>query len=153
MTPNSQASASDTPEVVSKRTFPAPPAEVFDAFLDAERLKRWWGPEGFTNRFERFETWAGGRWTLEMQSPDGSVFRLEKSFVVVDPPRLVVLDHLDPVHGFRMHMAFDPVDDGRTSLTWTVTFASEEESIRVGDAFLQANEQNFDRLEAELRRS
>ena len=77
--------------------------------------------------------------------------RLEKRFVEVDPPRLVVLDHIDPVHGFRMRMEYEPVAPERTRLIWTVTFTSDEESERVRDAFLAANEQNLDRLEAEIR--
>ena len=44
------------------REFPAPPEIVFAAIEDPVRLSRWWGPEGFTNTFHRFEFVEGGSW-------------------------------------------------------------------------------------------
>jgi uncharacterized protein YndB with AHSA1/START domain len=137
--------------LVTTRVFDTPAADLYAAFSDPSRLARWWGPAGFENSFETFELRPGGTWLLAMTGPDGSVFRLRKLFMEVDPARVVVLDHIDPVHGFRMRMDYEPLEGDRTRLTWTVTFTSPEEAERVREAFLAANEQNLDRLEAEIR--
>ena len=39
----------------TSRRLAASPQRVFAAFADARRLARWWGPEDFTNTFERFD--------------------------------------------------------------------------------------------------
>ncbi|MDH4306919.1 MAG: SRPBCC domain-containing protein [Acidimicrobiia bacterium] len=49
-------------------TVPAPAGEVFDHFVDARRLQRWWPPEAVTdpvNGGEYTLTWAERGWTLE----------------------------------------------------------------------------------------
>lgn len=147
-------SAPGTPargEIESSRTFDYPRERVFAAFIDPAVLATWWGPAGFTNTFKAFEPRAGGDWWLVMQAPEGPSFDLRKKFVEVVPPERVVLDHLDPVHGFRMVMSYEDLG-WRTLLSWRMRFNDSGEADRVRDAILQANEQNFDRLEEALAR-
>ena len=40
----------------SHRVLPYQPQSVFEAFTRPELLARWWGPAGFTNTFEVFES-------------------------------------------------------------------------------------------------
>jgi uncharacterized protein len=40
----------------TSRTLPHPPAAVYRAFASPEVLAAWWGPNGFTNSFEVFES-------------------------------------------------------------------------------------------------
>lgn len=137
------------PEIVNTRVLAAPREAVFRAFTDPELLARWWGPRGFTNDFQEFDARPGGAWRLVMHGPDGGEHRLEKRFVEVVPPARIVLDHLDPVHGFRMTMTFADEPPG-TRVTWSMRFQSAEEAGRVGALVRAANEENFDRLEAQL---
>ena len=58
----------------STRNLHATPAAVFAAIGDPARLAKWWGPDGFTNRFEVFEFWPGGRWVFDMIGADGRVY-------------------------------------------------------------------------------
>lgn len=137
------------PEVVSTRVFGAPRELVFRAFTDPDVLVRWWGPEGFTSTFEEFDPRPGGAWRLVMRGPDGTDHQMVKTFVEVAPPARIVLQHVDPTHGFRMTMTFAD-EAGRTRLTWRMRFESAEEAGRVRALVAVANEQNFDRLETQL---
>lgn len=137
------------PEIVSARTFEAPRSIVFRAFTDADVLARWWGPAGFTSTFHEFDLRPGGVWRFTMHAPDGTTFDLEKRFLAVVPEERIVLRHVDPSHGFRMEMDFGDEGEG-TRLVWRMRFEDPEEAARVRAAVLAANEQNFDRLAAEL---
>ena len=135
--------------IVSTRLFDAPRERVFDAFSDPERLKRWWGPSGFTNTFHEFDLRPGGAWRFVMHGPDGTDFPTEKRFVEFAPPARVAFDHLQRTHRFRMLMTFDE-EAGRTRLTWRMVFESADETAPVREFIVRANEQNFDRLAAHL---
>ena len=141
-----------TEPIISSRRLEAPRERVFSAFVDAEALARWWGPEGFTNDFEEFTPEPGGMWRFVMRSPGGDEFAMVKRFVEVLPNDRIVLDHVDPVHGFRMTMDFEE-DCGGTLVTWRMDFESADEADRVRVFVVQANEQNLDRLAAELETS
>lgn len=138
-------------EIVSRRVFPAPPGRLFDAVADPSVLARWWGPAGSVNVFEEFDFRPGGAWRFVMRAADGTEFPMSKRFVEIDRPERIVLDHLDPVHGFRMSMAIADAGAGRARLEWRMAFDSAAEADRVRTFVLAANEENFDRLEAVLR--
>ena len=53
------------------------------------------------------------------------------------------------MHQFRMAMIFAD-EGGGTRVIWRMRFDSEEEGQRVRGFIAAANEENFDRLEAEL---
>ena len=58
----------------TSRQLAAIPSAVFAAINDPVRLARWWGPAGFSNRFDVFEFQAGGKWFFTMIGPDGKVY-------------------------------------------------------------------------------
>ena len=136
-------------EIVSTRVLKASPAEVFAAFRDPARLAEWWGPSGFTNTFETFDFRPGGEWKFVMHGPDGKNYVNESVFEEIDEPKTLVFLHLRTMHRFRMTMTFDE-QDGGTKLTWRMVFDTAEECGRVKVFTGQANEQNFDRLEANI---
>jgi hypothetical protein len=55
------------------------------------------------------------------------------------------------VHGFRAAVTLEGTD-GKTKVTFRMTFERAEEYAKVQAFVTEANEQNFDRLEAELAR-
>jgi uncharacterized protein YndB with AHSA1/START domain len=69
-----------------KRLLPGPPAVVFAAFSDPNRLVKWWGPEGFTTPSLRFQPRVGRSYRIEMQPTEGDRFYLTGEFREVDPP-------------------------------------------------------------------
>ena len=138
------------PEIRSERIFPVSPQSLFAAFADPVVLARWWGPQGSVNRFETFELRPGGWWVFVMRAADGTDHPMRNRFVEVAAPERVVLRHVQADHGFELDMAFEAVDAGRTRLRWRMRFDSPAEAERVRAFVVQANEQNFDRLEAVL---
>jgi uncharacterized protein YndB with AHSA1/START domain len=140
---------SPDPDFVCTRLFNAPRTLVYRAFTDADVLTRWWGPEGFANTFEEFTPRAGGTWRFVMRDPDGRDHRMLNEFVEVEHERKIVLQHRQAGHNFRLEMTYADEAD-KTRLTWRIWFESAEEAERVRPFLNRANEQNFDRLEAQL---
>lgn len=138
-------------EIISSRTFPFARETVFAAVSDPDSLARWWGPAGFQNRFDVFEFRPGGAWRFTMIAPDGAEYPTVSRFDEIVPFDRIVLSHLEPGHHFRMTMTFDDADPG-TRLTWRMEFDTPAEVDRIGNLVIEGNEQNFDRLQAEIAR-
>lgn len=138
-------------EIVTTRVLTAPRELVFRAWTDPDHLVRWWGPKGFTNTLQELDLRPGGRWRIVMHGPDGTDYPNESVFVEVVPPERLVFDHLEPIHRFRTTVTFAE-ESGGTALTWRMRFATVAEYDRVRSYVAAANEQNIDRLEAELAR-
>jgi len=132
----------------TSRTFPAAPAEVFAAIRDGERLARWWGPHGFSNRFEVFDFQPGGRWVFEMIGPNGEAYPNESVFSAIAPDRHVVIRHACQPH-FTLTITLMPSGSG-TLLHWEQVFDDPSVAQAVRHIVEPANEQNLDRLAAEL---
>lgn len=132
----------------TERVLPASPREVFAAFEQPDRLARWWGPNGFTNTFERFEFWPGGRWVFAMHGPNGASYPNESVFREIRPDSRIVIEHVvKPWYRLTVTLA---ARDGRTHLAWVQEFESPEVAARMRPLSESANEQNLDRLEALL---
>jgi uncharacterized protein YndB with AHSA1/START domain len=136
-------------EVVNTRIFDAPRVLVFKAFRDADHLAQWWGPQGFTNTFHRFDFRPGGLWRFAMHSPDGVTYQNESVFTDIVEPERIVLRHLGPIHEFQLTITFED-QDGKTRLTWRMLLNSVAECDKIRSFAAAANEQNFDRLQAHL---
>lgn len=135
-------------DIVSSRLLSVMPAEAFAAFADPVRLARWWGPKGFTNTISAFEFRTGGRWDILMHSPDGRSFPNASTFVEVTAPSRIVYDNKGHYVG-----SFSFVSDGAgTRLDFVMTFGTQAERDAVAPVCIPSNEENFDRLEAELAR-
>lgn len=133
----------------TSRDIAAAPSAVFAAFKDADRLARWWGPEGFTNSFDVCEFKPGGPWKFTMHGPDGSSYPNESVFAEIETDRKVVIDHVCQPF-FRLTVELQASTAG-TLLTWTQVFADPAVAQAVRHIVEPANEQNLDRLAAEVR--
>jgi uncharacterized protein YndB with AHSA1/START domain len=60
--------------MVLQRVIRAPRDLVWGAWMNAETLPQWWGPEGFSCRTKRIDLRTGGEWVFDMIAPDGTVF-------------------------------------------------------------------------------
>ncbi len=134
--------------IVSTRLLAATPDEVFAAFADPQRLARWWGPRGFTNTMDEFDLRPGGAWRFVMHGPDGVNYKNESVFVEVERPGRIVFDHVSRPR-FRMTITLAS-EEGKARITWRMRFDTAAEHSQVRKYAVEANEQNFDRLEAEL---
>ena len=137
-------------QLATSRLIDAPRDEVLAAFRDPVRLARWWGPDGFRNTFEEFDFRPGGRWRFVMHGPDGGDYRNESVFTAAGP-ETVVVDHQSPPR-FRLTIALDEEAPGRTRVGWMQRFPTREERDRIAKFAVAANEQNLDRLAAEVAR-
>lgn len=104
------------------RVVAAPPARVFDAFVDPEALVAWLPPHGMSGRFERFDLRPGGSYRLVLTYADASASPgkatadtdiVEARFVAVDPGARVV-QAVDFVSD-------DPAFAGTMTMTWEAT--------------------------------
>lgn len=133
---------------VHARYLPAPPARVLQAFAEPQRLARWWGPAGFTSRFEHCDFRAGGAWRFTLTGPDGRDHPNECVFREVGPSR-VVIEHLGAVHHFLLTVTLE-ADGPGTRVGWRQVFDDAAHRAQVAPFVLPANEQNLDRLAAEV---
>jgi uncharacterized protein YndB with AHSA1/START domain/2'-5' RNA ligase len=137
-------------EIVNTRVIAAPRALVFRAWTEREHLERWWGPKGFANTVHEIDVRPGGTWKFTMHAPGGGNFENEIRFVELVEPERIVLDHVSPPR-FQVTATFADVG-GKTKLEFRQLFATAAERDRIAKFAVEANEQNFDRLEAELAR-
>jgi uncharacterized protein YndB with AHSA1/START domain len=132
----------------STRNLHAAASAVFAAIQDPARLAKWWGPSGFSNRFEVFEFQPGGRWVFEMIGPDGKVYPNESVFVSIEVDRQVVIRHVCQPH-FTLTITLTPSTEG-TLIHWEQVFSDADVAEAVRHIVAPANEQNLDRLSAEV---
>lgn len=131
----------------TSREIPAAVEQVFAAF-QPERLARWWGPAGFTNTFDLCELRPGGRWSYVMRGPDGRRYKNESVFAELEPPTKVVVRHVsEPKYLLTITLA---PSTGGTRVAWSQVFERPEVGERLARIVGPANEQNLDRLAAEV---
>jgi uncharacterized protein YndB with AHSA1/START domain len=134
----------------TSRELPASPGSVFAAIEDPARLARWWGPAGFTNSFQTFEFREGGSWIFTMHGPDGADYPNQSEFLEIVPGSLVRIKHVNLPH-FELTISLEPCAAG-TRVSWFAVFENREFAENARGFLESANEQNLDRLAAEVGR-
>lgn len=133
---------------VAPREIAAPVEAVFAAIADPVRLSRWWGPAGFTNTFDVCAFENGGRWSFVMHGPDGKSYPNENRFADIEPPHKVVITHAsEPKYRLTVTLASSATG---TLVSWLQTFEREETARALEHIVVPANEQNLERLSAEV---
>jgi uncharacterized protein YndB with AHSA1/START domain len=135
----------------TSREIPANVEQVFAAISNPERLARWWGPAGFTNTFSVCEFKKGGRWTFTMNGPDGKKYPNENMFAEIEEPKKVVVQHVGEPK-YRLTLTLVSSKTG-TLISWSQAFESAEIASKLEHIVVPANEQNLDRLAAEVGRT
>lgn len=79
--------------VVLSRFLPAPPEDVFAAFVDPEEICRWWGPRGCETTEAEIDLRPGGRcrWVMRFETGERVLFG---EVVEVEPDRRLVLKNM-----------------------------------------------------------
>jgi uncharacterized protein YndB with AHSA1/START domain len=129
----------------------ASPAQVFAAMNDPARVARWWGPDGFKNTIHQFDFRPGGTWLLTMHGPDGTDYPNESRFTRIVAGELFEIEHFSG-HHFILSIELKPVGQG-TRVHWCQTFDTVEHYEQIAQFVAGANEQNLQRLTAEVLRS
>ena len=97
-----------------------PPEDVFAAFVDAEQVRCWWGPAGFTVPRLQFDAVEGRDYRIVMQPPDGDVFHIRGTFRAVEAPRRLIFTF----------MYEEPDSDDQETVV-TLTFETADAGSRV----------------------
>ncbi len=155
----------DDKELYLERTFNAPRALVFKAFSQAEHLKRWWGPKGWTLPVCNIDFRPGGEWHYCMKCEDEKqeYFGYEswgkaEYKEIVEPERIVYVDSFSDAEGninegmpqTIVTMTFEELD-GKTKLINHGRYASAEALKSVLDmGMLQGITETFNNLDALL---
>ena len=78
-------------ELVTTRIFDAPRELVYQAWIDPEHIKNWYGPSMFTIARSEVDPTPGGAYLVVMQGPDGSEYPNHGVFKeVVENEKLVL---------------------------------------------------------------
>lgn len=137
-------------EIVSARIFNWPQEKVFEAWSNPDYLQLWWGPKGFTNTFHIHDFKPGGHWKLTMHGPEKGNYENESVFKVITPPDLIYWHRLTQPY-FDVVTTFETVGNDKTKLVFRMIFPTEKDKDKVLKFVPDANEENFDRLEAVLK--
>ena len=132
----------------TSRQYAATTATIFAAIKDPARLAKWWGPDGFSNRFDVFEFQPGGKWIFTMIGPDGTAYPNEFVFSSIEADRELVILHTNQPH-FQLKITLEASSNG-TLLRWEQAFADAAVAEAVRHIVVPANEQNLNRLGVEL---
>jgi len=113
----------------------APPARVWQVWVDPRQLERWWGPPTWPATFEKHDAVPGGESTYYMTGPAGEKARGWWRFVSLDEPRSIEFEDgfsdasgaADPsMPTIRVRVSLEPYDAG-TRMTVMSQFASAEQ--------------------------
>lgn len=122
---------SDAADLVWERVFDAPRDLVWAAFMDPERIPRWWGPRGSTATVVEMDVRRGGRWRYISAAPGRDDVPFTGEYLEVDPPRSFKWTFVVDIDGMRDHVGVETFTfediGGKTRLTSRSHFSSTEE--------------------------
>jgi uncharacterized protein YndB with AHSA1/START domain len=125
-------------EIAMTRVFNAPRTMVFDAWTKPELLKRWLGVRGgWTFAVCEVDLRVGGTYRFVWRGPSGAEMGMGGVYrEIVRPERLVATEKFDDpwYEGEALDTTVLVEQDGKTTLTTTVLYASRE----VRDAVLKS---------------
>ncbi|MBL9051984.1 MAG: SRPBCC domain-containing protein [Tabrizicola sp.] len=115
--------------MVLERVIRAPVATVWGAWMNAESLPKWWGPDGFSCRTSRIDLREGGEWVFDMIGPDGTVFPNHHRYGRVIPEARIEYALLWGENGPKHADAWAAFDDlgGATKVTLGMVMSTREE--------------------------
>jgi uncharacterized protein YndB with AHSA1/START domain len=114
-------------EIVMTRVFDASRRLVFDALTEPELLKRWFGPRGWSLVVCEADLKLGGAWRWVLRGPDGRDMGMRGVYQEITPQeRLVSTESFDDYPGESLNTLILSEEDGKTTFTITVRYASQE---------------------------
>jgi uncharacterized protein YndB with AHSA1/START domain len=112
------------------RHIKAAPEIVFDAVTTADGIAHWWGPDAGPVLLSESDPRVGGKYRLRFRKLDDTEHECSGEFLVVDPPRRVVLSWRWVVGGddpgeSRVEITLRAVSEG-TELTFSHSLLQDE---------------------------
>jgi len=148
----------DKKEVAITRIFDAARETVFSAWLDPERMQRWWGPRMFTTPVCELDARPGGLIRIHMKGPDGVVYPMTGTFhEIVEPERIVMTTRAVPNKKGKPQLealitATFTEQKGRTKLTVHAVVVKSTPAAKTAIAGMEKGwRQSLHKLAEELR--
>ena len=142
----------DKPQIITTRLIAAPRELVWKALTTPEHLQHFWGPDGFTNTFRKFDLRVGGEARFTMHGPDGREWPNRFKFITVEPPRLLRFDHDNGGEGDFDHRFIGEIELSIEGDKTRIELRLIEENMAARDGLaefaLEGGRQNLDRLAA-----
>lgn len=115
--------------MVLQRVIRAPRSVVWGAWMNAETLPQWWGPDGFSCRTKRIDLRTDGEWVFDMIAPDGTVFPNHHRYGEVRPEERFGYELLWGENGPKHADAWASFEElnGETKVTLGMVFSSAAE--------------------------
>lgn len=112
--------------VTHTRFLNAPRDLVWQVWTEAEHLKEWWGPNGFSLTTKSMKVERGAMWDFIMHGM-GQDWDNKIQYLEVKKPSLLSYRHFgdDADYDFNVTVEFEDID-GKTLLTMTSVFKSKE---------------------------
>ena len=79
----------DAATLMLRRTYSADIETVFNALTKAEAIKAWFGPGAMKVTHSACDLRVGGRWVIEMLTPEGNMHNVGGEYIEIDRPRSV----------------------------------------------------------------
>ena len=140
----------DKPQIITERLLNAPRELVFKVLTEADHIKNFWGPDGFTNTIKQMDVKPGGQWLFTMHGPDGRDYTNENVFAEIEAPTKVVIRH-DSKPKYCLTITLEPSEE-ETIVYWDQVFENSKVARSIEHIVVPANEQNLERLSAEVLR-
>jgi uncharacterized protein YndB with AHSA1/START domain len=142
----------DKPQIISRRLIAAPRALVWQVLTTPEHLQHFWGPDGFTNTYRKFDLKVGGQALFTMHGPDGTDYPNRFVFLTVEPPHLLRFEHDNGGEGEFDHKFLGEIELTEEGGKTRIELRLNEKDIAARDAIAQyaveGGLQNLDRLAA-----
>jgi uncharacterized protein YndB with AHSA1/START domain len=136
--------------MILQRVIKAPRNLVWGAWMNAETLPQWWGPDGFSCRTQRIDLRAGGEWIFDMIAPDGTVFPNHHLYGEVRPEEAISYRLLSGENGPKHADAWASFEDqdGATKVTLGMIFSTAAEfQAAKGFGAIELGQQTLGKLE------
>ena len=133
-----------------RRVLDATPEQIWKAWMTPELLQQWFAPRPWTISDVNLDPRPGGVFNFVMHGPDGKDYPNESEFVEIVPDSKIRLKHVNLPH-YDLSISLD-ARPGGTLVSWVGVFENEKFAEKARDFLETANEQNLDRLAAEVGR-
>lgn len=152
-------SAPSATEIKCVRRFAATRDRLWAMWTEAEHLRNWWGPKGFSTPVCQVDFRPGGSWFYRMQDPESQRYCGKMTYIEIDAPRRFTAQDVftdeagNPLADMpQAHSAFDFTEfNGETIWTNTSRYRTREARDQVLEMGVEAGlSQTLDRLEEYL---
>ena len=140
------------------RDFDTPRADVFDMWIDPQKVAKWWGPERSVTVLCEIDPKPGGAMRIDERLPDGSMHHMTGTFEKVVAPELLVFRSSAPAFGdwppweVLNTVTFEELGSGRTRVKVAVKVVKfvQEKTEALEQGFRLGWAESFDKFQRAL---